>query len=393
MPVPSSITDLSKNASDNSPAGTESAKGTIDDYLRAHGAFIRQLSDQVNGPTVTLPSAPTVNIGFAGTNNIAITGGNTIVAFDSVSEGTMRWVTFASALTLGHNPTTLILPGGANILTVAGDVALFKSLGGGSWKCMVYVRNSVLFPATGTLLSTAAAVTVAQGGTGAGNAEEARANLGVLAASQVVKINVGNTSQGTLLESNAPPRMDTINNAGLSNYVPLIISNAGGANSSAVMQFLRVGQFAAFFGIDTDNQWKVGGYSMGAAYRIWHEGNLNPAAFAQWTGGSFTGGISAPTVTETSDERKKKAWQGLPAGFVDELAKIRKAGLFTWKRGGAQGLGVGAQSLERILPAAVHTDEKGAKSVQYGAAAMVAAVELARVVVALEQRLAKLEAR
>jgi hypothetical protein len=42
MPVPTAITDLNTTAANNSPPGTESAKGNIDDYLRAHAAFIAQ---------------------------------------------------------------------------------------------------------------------------------------------------------------------------------------------------------------------------------------------------------------------------------------------------------------------------------------------------------------
>lgn len=56
MPVPSLITDLSTTAASNSPAGAESARGTIDDYLRAHASFIASLRDnRVNkaGDTIT----------------------------------------------------------------------------------------------------------------------------------------------------------------------------------------------------------------------------------------------------------------------------------------------------------------------------------------------------
>jgi hypothetical protein len=44
MPVPTSLGDLSTTASSNSPAGSESAKGTIDDYFRAHAKFIADLN-------------------------------------------------------------------------------------------------------------------------------------------------------------------------------------------------------------------------------------------------------------------------------------------------------------------------------------------------------------
>lgn len=46
MPVPSSISELSTNPSLNSPSGSESP-GTLDDYLRTHAAFIKQVSADV----------------------------------------------------------------------------------------------------------------------------------------------------------------------------------------------------------------------------------------------------------------------------------------------------------------------------------------------------------
>jgi hypothetical protein len=48
----------------------------------------------------------------------------------------------------------------------------------------------------------------------------------------------------------------------------------GGAGHAAYMSFHRPGEFASLFGIDTDNQWKVGGWSAGAvSYKLLHEGN------------------------------------------------------------------------------------------------------------------------
>ena len=48
---------------------------------------------------------------------------------------------------------------------------------------------------------------------------------------------------------------------------------SGGADA-AYIAFHRPGNFAALFGLDTDNQWKVGGWSYGAvSYKILHEGN------------------------------------------------------------------------------------------------------------------------
>jgi hypothetical protein len=58
MPVPTQITDLSTTAASNSPAGAESARGTIDDYLRAHASFIAQTRADAVRPDKSFVSAP-----------------------------------------------------------------------------------------------------------------------------------------------------------------------------------------------------------------------------------------------------------------------------------------------------------------------------------------------
>ena len=142
MPVPAALSDLTNDPTTNSPQGTESAKGVVDDYLRAHGAFIRQLSDELKGPTVVLASSDTVNIGFAKSSNIAITGSSTVGAFDVWPEGTLRYVQFLGAMTITHNAAVIALPGSADILTVSGDVGVFKSNGGGKWTCILFQRQA-----------------------------------------------------------------------------------------------------------------------------------------------------------------------------------------------------------------------------------------------------------
>lgn len=57
MPVPSVITDLSTTVGSNSPAGSESASGTIDDYLRAHAGFIAQTRAGTSATTYTFSAA------------------------------------------------------------------------------------------------------------------------------------------------------------------------------------------------------------------------------------------------------------------------------------------------------------------------------------------------
>ena len=93
-----------------------------------------------------IASGATTNIGAATGNFLDVTGTTTITALGTVKAGTRRTVQFDGALTLTHNATSLILPGGANITTAAGDVAEFRSLGAGNWLCSSYTR------ANGTVL-------------------------------------------------------------------------------------------------------------------------------------------------------------------------------------------------------------------------------------------------
>jgi hypothetical protein len=54
----------------------------------------------------------------------------------------------------------------------------------------------------------------------------------------------------------------------------LTISNAANPAASASIQFHREGSHAAYFGLDVDNRWKVGGRSMGQiSYELWTEQN------------------------------------------------------------------------------------------------------------------------
>jgi len=55
---------------------------------------------------------------------------------------------------------------------------------------------------------------------------------------------------------------------------PAALHAIANGNGPAIMSFERPNAYAAYFGIDTDNRWKVGGWSMGAvAHELWHSGN------------------------------------------------------------------------------------------------------------------------
>lgn len=105
-------------------------------YTRADGSGV----NEVKGSNIA--SATTTDIGAATGNFVDVTGTTTITGLGTIRAGVERTVRFTGALTLTHNATSLILPGGANITTANGDVATFRSLGSGNWVCTCYQKAS-----------------------------------------------------------------------------------------------------------------------------------------------------------------------------------------------------------------------------------------------------------
>jgi hypothetical protein len=104
------------------------------------------------------------------------------------------------------------------------------------------------------------------------------------------------------------------------------------------------------------------------------------------------GVYSEGNVVAYSDERVKTNWRDYPADFVEQLAKVKHG---TYDRTDMELTqdGVSAQSLQKLLPYSAPVDKNDRLAVNYGGAALVSAVELAKYVTALEQRISQLEAR
>jgi hypothetical protein len=92
--------------------------------------------------------------------------------------------------------------------------------------------------------------------------------------------------------------------------------------------------------------------------------------------------VTAGNITGSSDERLKTDWASLPFDFIERLAGIR-SGTYTRIDTERRQVGVGAQSLQPLMPEAVIENDDGFLSVAYGQAALVACVELAKEVVRL----------
>lgn len=139
MPVPTALTDLSATAASNSPSGSETVGSSLDDYLRGIQAVLR---GNLAHKGADIASATTTDLGAVVGLFNDITGTTTITGFGTVGAGVWKVIKFEGALTLTHNATSLILPGGANITTADGDIAIVVSEGSGNWRCVSYQKAS-----------------------------------------------------------------------------------------------------------------------------------------------------------------------------------------------------------------------------------------------------------
>jgi hypothetical protein len=139
--VAADLKTWSTTASSNSPSGSTSVGTNLDDNLREIQKVIRQ---DLSNIATDVASATTTDIGAVASNYVRITGTVTITGLGTVSSGIWKFVRFAGALTLTHNASSLILPGGASITTAAGDCGIFVSEGSGNWQCLSYTRAATV---------------------------------------------------------------------------------------------------------------------------------------------------------------------------------------------------------------------------------------------------------
>lgn len=137
--VASALYSWSTNEASNAPAGSTTVGTGWDDNLRmiqkvTRGALAHKGAD--------IASAGTTDLGAVEGLFHDITGTTTITGFGTVSAGIWKVIKFEGALTLTHNASSLIIPGGANITTADGDQAIVTSEGSGNWRVVTYVKAS-----------------------------------------------------------------------------------------------------------------------------------------------------------------------------------------------------------------------------------------------------------
>jgi hypothetical protein len=183
----------------------------------------------------------------------------------------------------------------------------------------------------------------------------------------------GGTMTGLLVGS---PSVGT--NVNTNNDTGSFSVRSDSANAASI-SFHRTGAFAINMGLGTDNVFRIGGWSASAN------------AFQMSSGGNLT---MLGNVTAFSDERMKKDWVAPPADFVERLAQV-KSGTYTRTDSNERQAGSSAQDWQNLLPEVVQTgaDEDKTLSLAYGNAALVSAIELAKVVIELKAEVQSLKAK
>lgn len=160
---------------------------------------------------------------------------------------------------------------------------------------------------------------------------------------------------------------------------PSSMQAQGNSQYSAVLSFHRTGAYAINMGLDTDNVFRIGGWSDGASrYRMHLDANGVLTA---------TGDVQIP-----SDERLKKDWVNFEPDFLRKLCLV-KNGTYTRIDKDITQPGVSAQDLQRVLPQAVAENADGYLQVSYANAALAICVELAKAVVGCQSQLSLMQKR
>lgn len=116
--------------------------GLLNDGIREMLAQLKRAVANQGSDITSVGGAPAICA--TGTSAyVKVTGTTTVTSFGTAAAGCSRWVTFTGALQITHNATSMILPGGVNYTTAAGDMIWAVSEGSGNWRVRI-------FPAAGT---------------------------------------------------------------------------------------------------------------------------------------------------------------------------------------------------------------------------------------------------
>ena len=93
----------------------------------------------IDAAETSIASGASAAIGGAATWRVLLTGTTTTTFASSANK--FRVVRFEGIVTLTHHDTTLVLPGGVDYTSAAGDIGIFMSDGSGNWRMVSIIRR------------------------------------------------------------------------------------------------------------------------------------------------------------------------------------------------------------------------------------------------------------
>lgn len=320
-------------------------------YLALAGGAMSGAVDFAKGADIA--SNTLTDIGAATGNYVTITGTTTITAFGTAQAGTMRWLRFAGALTLTHNATSLILPDGVNISTVAGDVALFISEGAGNWRCGGYSR------VTSTASVTGAYKKLTGSTTGTSSVVTLAADEIVVTDSNNVSRTLRSVSLSINLATSGANGLDTGSVAASTFYTNYVIYNpttntvAGLASLSATSPTLPSGYTfkAALWTIRTDataNKYPFSYVKNGPRTQLKLAAGSNTTGFpviASGTAASLTAASLSSTAPQSAYTCRGFASTSTLSGNI-QIGANANGPMFVWTNGSVSGSAFGSFQYE-----------------------------------------------
>jgi hypothetical protein len=316
----SSNTIVSRDVSGNFSAGTITAT------LSGNASSATLLQNSRNFSLTGNVTASAV--GFNGSGNVTLTTviGTAVVTNDMLAGSIANNKLANSSITI--NGTSVSLGGSINVASVGGSntQVQFNSNGTLTGSANMTFDGTRLTVAaltvtgnlTGTLSGNASSATIATSITGQANSATINATASNVGNQIVLRDGSGNFSAGTItvgaltaqsgitatgrISAQAAQSSGGIANASFT--LGGIDVFGGGGSNAAFMAFHRPNVFQAYFGLDTDNQFKVGGASFGAnAYVLLHSANFtsySPSLTGSGASGTWAINITGNAATATT---------------------------------------------------------------------------------------------
>ena len=332
----------------------------------------------------------------AGTSGQAlISAGASAPAFGALAIGTAN-TNVSGALTVTNGGTGVatltgyVYGNGTSAMTASTTIP--TSALSGNFVSTFSGGTTGLTPSTATAgaITLAGTLAIANGGTGSTTAATVAGTgisvSGTFPNQTVTNSGVTSAVAGTGISVSGATGAVTFTNSGVTSIVAGTGISVSGATGAVTVSSTVSG--ATITGTTTTGTYYVVGTTSTS-------GTLSTASISNTNVVSYnanTGALTAVSHVSSSDERLKTNWVNLDTDFVSRLADV-KHGSFERISSGNREVGVTAQSLKEVLPEAVVEGEEGYLSVNYGGAALVAAIELAKEVKALRAEIAVLKAK